>query len=61
MWQVNIEVLVFHKLRGYDIDLIMQEIEKFGQNLNVKAKNMGKYMDLIIEMKLNFIGIMEFI
>ena len=40
-WKVPV---VFHNLRGYDSHLIMQEIGKFGMDVNVIPNNMEKYI-----------------
>ena len=36
--------VIFRNLRGYDSHFIMQEIGKFGQNINVIPNNMEKYL-----------------
>ena len=52
--------VVFHNLRGYDSHFIMQEIGKFGVNINVIPNNMEKYMAFMIS-KLVFIDSLQFL
>ena len=52
--------VIFHNLRGYDSQLIMQEIGKFNKDINVIPYNMEKYMAFMIGIKLTFIDSFEF-
>jgi hypothetical protein len=47
--------VVFHNLRGYDSHLIMEEIGKFNEKINVIANNMEKYMSFSLGNQLVFI------
>ena len=52
--------VIFHNLRGYDSHLIMQEIGKFKNNINVIPNNMEKYMAFMIDRNLIFIDSFQF-
>ena len=48
--------VIFHNLRGYDSNLIMQEIGKFDVKVNVKSNRLEKYMAITINKNLVFIA-----
>ena len=52
--------VIFHNLKGYDSHLIMQEIGKFGKNINVIPNNMEKYMAFFLGKHLKFIDSLQF-
>ena len=52
--------VIFHNLRGYDSHLIMQEIGKFKNSINVIPNNMEKYMAFMIDRNLIFIDSFQF-
>ena len=52
--------MVFHNLRGYDSHLIMQEIGKFGLEVNVIPNNMEKYMSFSLGKNIVFIDSIQF-
>ena len=52
--------VIFHNLRGYDSHLIMQEIGKFDENINVIPNNMEKYMAFMIDRNLMLIDSFQF-
>ena len=52
--------MVFHNLRGYDSHLIMQEIGKFGLEVNVIPNNMEKYISFSLGNYLTFIDSIQF-
>jgi hypothetical protein len=52
--------VVFHNLRGYDSHLIMQEIGKFGLEVNVIPNNMEKYMSFSLGKNIVFIDSVQF-
>ena len=52
--------VIFHNLKGYDSHLIMQEIGKFGKNINVIPNNMEKYMAFFLGKHLKFIDSFQF-
>lgn len=52
--------VIFHNLRGYDSHFIMQEIGKFGQDINVIPNNMEKYMAFMIGKHLVFLDSFQF-
>ena len=52
--------VIFHNLRGYDSNLIMQEIGKFDVKVNVKSNRLEKYMAITINKNLVFIDSMQF-
>ena len=52
--------VIFHNLRGYDSHLIMQEIGKFGKNIQVIPNNMEKYMAFFLGKHLKFIDSLQF-
>lgn len=52
--------VVFHNLRGYDGHLIMQEIRKFGKNINVIPNNSERYIAFMIS-NLKFIDSIQFL
>ena len=56
-WKIPV---VFHNLRGYDSHLIMQEIGKFGLEVNVIPNNMEKYMSFSLGKNLVFIDSIQF-
>ena len=56
-WKIPV---VFHNLRGYDSHLIMQEIWKFGLEVNVIPNNMEKYMSFSLGKNLVFIDSIQF-
>jgi hypothetical protein len=56
-WKVPV---VFHNLRGYDSHLIMQEIGKFGMEVNVIPNNMEKYISFSLGKYLTFIDSIQF-
>ena len=39
----HITLIVFHKLKYYDSDLIMQELRKFNIKISVMPNGLGKY------------------
>lgn len=51
--------VVFHNLRGYDSHLIMQEIGKFDEEVNVVANNMEKCMSFSLGKQLIFIDSLQ--
>lgn len=51
--------VVFHNLRGYDSHLIMQEIGKFDEEVNVVANNMEKCMSFSLGKQLVFIDSLQ--
>ena len=56
-WKIPV---VFHNLRGYDSHLIMQEIGKFGLEMNVIPNNTEKYMSFSLGKNLVFIDSIQF-
>ena len=52
--------VIFHNLRGYDSHFIMQEIGKFGQNIDVIPNNMEKYLAFFLGKHLKFIDSFQF-
>ena len=52
--------MIFHNLIGYDSNFIMQEIGKFGMNIDVVPNNMERYMALFIGPHLKFIDSLQF-
>ncbi|CAB4036468.1 Gastrula zinc finger [Paramuricea clavata] len=56
-WEIPV---VFHKLRGYDSHLIMQEIGKFRMNVNLIPNNMEKYISFSLGKNLVFIDSIQF-
>ena len=47
--------ILFHNLKNYDSDLIMQELDKFNFKIKVKPNLLEKYMSFNINNKLIFI------
>ena len=56
-WKIPV---VFHNLRGYDSHLIMQEIGKFGLEVNVIPNNMEKYLSFSLGKHLVFMDSIQF-
>ena len=56
-WKVPV---VFHNLRGYDSNLIMEEIGKFKMDVNVIPNNMEKYLSFSLGKNLVFIDSIQF-
>ena len=56
-WKVPV---VFQNLRGYDSHLIMQEIGKFGMEVNVIPNNIEKYISFSLGKYLTFIDSIQF-
>ena len=52
--------VTFHKLKGYDSYLIMQEISKFDVKISVIPNGLEKYMAFTINKNLVFIDSMQF-
>ena len=52
--------VIFNYLRGYDSNLIMQEIGKFSNNVIIIPNNMEKYMAFMIDRNLIFIVSFQF-
>ena len=52
--------VIFHNLKGYDSHFIMQEIEKFDQEISVIPNNMEKYMAFFLGKHLKFIDSFQF-
>ena len=52
--------LILHNLKGYDIDLIMQEIGKFDVKISVIPNGLEKYMAFTINRNLVFIDNIQF-
>ena len=53
--------VVFHSLKNYDSDLIMQELGKFNLKRNVIPNGLGKYISFTINNKLIFIDSFPFL
>ena len=53
--------VVFHNLRNYDSNLIMQELGKFSLKTNVIPTGLEKYMSISISNKLSFIDSFQFL
>ena len=51
---------IFHNLRGYDSHLIMQEIGKFSNDINVIPNTMEKYVAFMIDKNLIFMDSFQF-
>ena len=47
-WLANKIPATFHNLRGYDSHFIMQEIVKFGENIDVIPNNMKRCMSFMM-------------
>ena len=63
---INLELnhkvpIVFHKLKNYDSDLIMQELGKFYLKIRVLPNELEKYMSFTINNKLSFIDSFQFL
>ncbi|CAB4008874.1 Gastrula zinc finger [Paramuricea clavata] len=52
--------VVFHNLRGYDGNFIMQGVAELGEKIEVIANNMQKYMSFTVGKQLVFIDSMQF-
>ena len=52
--------MILHNLRGYDADLIMQEIAKFKMPINVIPNNMERYMSFMLGRHLVFLDSFQF-
>ena len=52
--------VIFHNLRGYDSDLIIQEMGKFVEKVSVIRNGSQKYMAFTITRNLVFIDSMQF-
>ena len=52
--------VIVHTLRGYDSHLIVQEIGKFNNNINVIANNVEKYMAFMSHRNIIFIDSFQF-
>ncbi|CAB4013255.1 Gastrula zinc finger [Paramuricea clavata] len=52
--------VVFHNLRGYDGNFIMQGVAELGEKIEVIANNMQKYMSFRVGKQLVFIDSMQF-
>ena len=53
--------VVFHNLKNYDSDLIMQELGKFNLKINVIPNGLEKYMSFSTNSKLSFIDSFQFL
>ena len=53
--------VVFHNLKNYDSNLIMQELGKFSLEINVISNGLEKYMSFSINNKLSFIDSFQFL
>ena len=53
--------VVFHNLKHYDSDLIMQELGKFSLKINVIPNRLEKYISFTINNKLSFIDNFQFL
>ena len=58
-WSCNVNLkltrkvpVTFHKLKGYESHLIMQEIHKFDVKISLIPNGLGKYMAFTIKKKL---------
>ena len=52
--------LIFHNLRGYDSHLIFCELNKFDVKIGVIPNRLEKYMTIVLNKNLVFIGSMQF-
>ena len=52
--------LIFHNLRGYDSHLIFCELNKFDVKIGVIPNRLEKYMAIVLNKNLVFIGSMQF-
>ena len=52
--------LIFHNLRGYDSHLIFYELNKFDVKIGVIPNRLEKYMTIVLNKNLVFIGSMQF-
>ena len=53
--------VVFHNLKNYDLDLIMQELGKFNLKINIIPNGLENYMSFSINNKLHFIDSFQFL
>ena len=53
--------VVFHNLKKYDSDLIMQELGKFSLKINIVPNELEKYMSFSFNNKLSFIDSFQFL
>ena len=66
-WSCNINLrltkkvpVIFHNLRGYDSDLIFNELDKFDVKIKVIPNGLEKYMAFFLNKNLVFIDSMQF-
>ena len=52
--------VIFHNLRGYDSHLIFCELNKFDVKIGVIPNRLEKYMTIVLNKNLVFIGSMQF-
>ena len=52
--------VIFHNLRGYDSHLIFHELKQFDGKIDVIPNGLEKYMVVILNKNLVFIGSMQF-
>ena len=63
---INLELnhktpVVFHNLKNYDSNLIVQELGKLNLKINVISNGLEKYMSFTINNKLRFIDSVQFL
>ena len=54
-------LIVFRKLKNYDLQLIMEELGKFDFKINVIANQLEKHMSFNVNNKLIFIDTFQFL